>query len=93
MSMVEKIARAIMMARDNGGCEVVDWATEERDNPHVAQALRQARAALEALRVPSDEMVEGMCSEWHADQGTSFLSDLMRRSYDKAITAALGETE
>ncbi len=48
--MVEAMARAIMIARDNGGCIVKDWEREERDNPHVAQVLRQARAALSTIR-------------------------------------------
>jgi hypothetical protein len=46
---ITKAARAIMLARDNGGCIVVDWEAEERDNPHVEQALRQARAAVAEL--------------------------------------------
>ena len=46
---IERVARAIMIARDNGGCIVKDWHTEARDNPHVEQAVRQAKAAIAAL--------------------------------------------
>lgn len=52
--IIYTMARAIMESRDpkfgNGcGCIVVNWAEEARDNPHVAQAVAQARAALRAL--------------------------------------------
>lgn len=43
---VYHVARAIMLARDDGGCEVKDWVAEARDNPHVTQAVRQAAAAI-----------------------------------------------
>ncbi len=46
---VETVARAIMIARDNGGCIVKDWQKEAKDNCHVAQALRQAQAAIAAM--------------------------------------------
>lgn len=46
---IEAVARAIMLARDNGGCEVKDWQREAQDNPHVAQAIQQAKAAIAAM--------------------------------------------
>lgn len=52
--MVDAVARAIMMARDDGGCIVKDWQKEAKDNCHVAQALRQAQAALTAARAQVD---------------------------------------
>ena len=48
--MVERVARAIMEAREGSACLVEDWKAEERDNPHVAKALRQARAAIDAMQ-------------------------------------------
>lgn len=48
-SLTEIVARAIMMNRDDGGCKVKNWKSEEEDNPHVAQALRQARAAISII--------------------------------------------
>ena len=47
---VERMAREIMINRDNGGCIVKDWEKEAIDNPHVAQALRQATAAIASLK-------------------------------------------
>ena len=38
-----------MIARDDGGCIVKDWQKEAKDNVHVAQALRQAQAAITAM--------------------------------------------
>jgi len=57
MNMVEKMARAIMMARPNGGCNVVDWEREGQENPHVEQAIKSARAVLTALSEPTEEMI------------------------------------
>lgn len=51
-TMVERVARAIMVNRVGGACLVKDWRREEVDNVHVAQALAQARAAIEAMRDP-----------------------------------------
>ncbi|MDY8108239.1 hypothetical protein U0C82_03630 [Fulvimarina sp. 2208YS6-2-32] len=47
--MIGRMAKAIMVARDDGECLVKDWMREGAENPHVAQALRQARAALAAI--------------------------------------------
>lgn len=55
MNMIEKMARAIMMSR--GGCDVTDWREAEW-NPNVAQAISDARAALQAMLEPSEGMVE-----------------------------------
>jgi len=50
----ETVARIIMENRDDGACHVKNWAGEELDNPHVAQALRQADAVLAAIRALTD---------------------------------------
>lgn len=72
--LIDAMARAIMEARDpefgNGcGCKVVDWASEEQSNPHVAQAVAQARAALRALHDhgPTPEMRRAF---WDAEDPT-----------------------
>ena len=45
---IEAAARAVMMARPNGGCIVQDWGKEARDNLHVETAIKQAQAAISA---------------------------------------------
>jgi hypothetical protein len=48
---VEGLARVIMLSRpDHPGCDVKDWTAEARDNPHVEQAVNQARAVLAYLK-------------------------------------------
>lgn len=50
--LIEKMARQIMLNRtmmDNPGCDVVDWRREELENPHVAQAMAQARACMSVV--------------------------------------------
>lgn len=47
MTMIEKVARAIMESR--GGCNVTNWHESEW-NQHVKQALDDARAAIEAIK-------------------------------------------
>jgi hypothetical protein len=54
--LIERVAKAIMLARP-GECLVKDWKAEAKDNPHVAQAMAQARAAIAAMREPAEEMV------------------------------------
>lgn len=44
-----RVARAIMEARTEGACLVEDWDREKLDDPHVAEAVRQADAAISAL--------------------------------------------
>lgn len=73
--MIENVvARIIMENRDNGRCIVKDWEAEERDNPHVAQALRQSRAviaAIAAMTVPAEPVA------WknYAEDGDWWLTD------------------
>lgn len=38
-----------MLGRHSGGCVVTDWTREAAENPHVAEAVNQATAALSAL--------------------------------------------
>lgn len=48
-NVIHKLARAIMENRimmNDSLCLVQDWDREEKDNPHVAQALAQARACI-----------------------------------------------
>jgi hypothetical protein len=45
---LQRVARAIMEAK--GGCIVKDWVVEARDNPNVELAVKQAQAAIAALK-------------------------------------------
>ena len=68
----EKVARAIMMV--GGGCDVLDWQSEERENWHVAMALTRARAALavvsEAMAEPTPAMLNaGYAAYWKHSPG------------------------
>lgn len=92
MSMVEKVAKAICVAL--GDFPDAELTYEGKPiGPAWKRYNDAARAALEALRVPSDEMVKAWCDEWHEGVGTIYLDELMRRGHAAAITAALGETE
>lgn len=69
MNKLEKCAAAVMRARlpelHGGiqlGCEVKDWKRETIDNPHVDQAMQQARAVLEELLEVTTEMVDAAFS-------------------------------
>ena len=59
-SKLEQVARAIMCARpeSDGVCLVTDWQAEAECNPNVATALSQARAAIAAMELPTEEMVD-----------------------------------
>ena len=76
-SMIERVARAIMEAR--GGCNVTDWR-EAKWNPAVEQSLNDARAAIEAMREPTDAMVD--TGQWQIDPVSL---------YQSFIDAALNE--
>jgi len=86
MSMVEVVARAMATSDRPPGYEIDEWADKTwRDY------ARYARAALEALRVPSDEMVDAGVDEW-VKPGRG-MWHAMHASFAAMITAALGETE
>lgn len=59
MTMIELVARAIYEARNGRGC--VPWS--KRPASHKAPYLYEARAAIEAMREPSEEMVEAGASD------------------------------
>jgi len=86
MSMVEKIARA-MAKLNNDYCEagLLQWPAYEAD----------ARAALEALRVPSDEMVRAADDAVNigAMPFETFPVTDFAEIWQAMLTAALGETE
>jgi hypothetical protein len=110
-SIIDTMARAIMEARDpdfgNGsGCKVIDWRSEARDNPHVAQAVAQARAALQApLEAgPTEAMVEAganaienteLRAVWEGDPKGFFWAwmDCSKEAFLASLRAALEEAD
>jgi hypothetical protein len=60
--MLERVARAIMMAR--GGCKVTDWREAEW-NPVVAQALTEARAAIAAIPTDDEAFLKAVGDRMH----------------------------
>ena len=53
MRMIERVARAIYEKRNGAGC--VPWS--RRDGAHKAPYLSDARAAIEATREPTEDMI------------------------------------
>lgn len=93
-ALVEAMARSIMTNRDNGGCLVVDWEIEAKDNPHVAQALNQARSLLPLIetdraRVEKETMERcaGVADEFeHHENGRAY--DKRREGRDDSFNCA-----
>jgi hypothetical protein len=63
MSELERVARAIMIAR-GGQCLVKDWDAERRDNPNVAEAWAMAAAAMRETRLIDAEAMRFRCGMW-----------------------------
>lgn len=87
---IEAMARAIMIARPNGGCIVSDWQKEAVDNPHVSTALAQARAAYDALAAAGLAVVPVEPTEAMADAGVKAFVE-GGGVYRAMIAAAKGE--
>lgn len=92
----EKVARSLMIAR--GGCDVTDWREAEW-NPHVAQAIIEADAAIavcmeEAAKVVEEGFDRPVGKPWRHDGQRSKL-DLcthglpMTETCEPCIAAAL----
>lgn len=85
--MIERVARAIYEKRNGAGC--VPWS--RRDRAHKAPYMDDARAAIEEMREPTDEMV-GAATIWLRDtvyDGTDWIH--VKNSYYSALDAALAE--
>lgn len=59
--MVERVARAIMEA--GTGCQVADWREAEW-NPHIAQVLKEAEAAVNAISKLDDSTLHEIASSY-----------------------------
>jgi hypothetical protein len=88
MGMVERVARALYAIRmetaDGAGLhEPYVWETD--NNAYREHCLREARAAIEAMREPTEAMVEAGVS---AETGKT-LGDRVSNCYAAMIDAAL----
>ena len=98
--IIEIMARAIMEAK--GGCLVKDWEAEERDNPNVALAVKQARAAVTALKAagyaivpvePSEAMIEaGTWDNWDNKNPHYATESDIESAWERMIQAAGEQT-
>jgi hypothetical protein len=83
--MVERVARAIAKARHPG----LTWPT--KSDPEYIQTvhtyLRDARAAIEAMREPTEEMIKASNREWDGR-----MSHRSSGAWQVMIDAALKET-
>ena len=79
MTPVERVARAIWAAEYTSPWPAGDGYP---DNEERGLAIRQARAAIEALREPSEEMIAAL-QEWASCAG------YIPEGWSAAITAAL----
>lgn len=61
MSKVEEVARAIYEGRNGAGC--LPWARRSRG--HREPYLADARAAIEAMGNPSDELLAALAERMH----------------------------
>lgn len=90
--MVERVARAMYEAYHSAGRRLHDWdrATDkfEREQWRIT-----ARAAIEAMRKPSDDMMEAAAEAALAHEPAQGSDAYMRLVWAGAIAAALAEGE
>lgn len=89
MNMIEKVARAIHAADQGGDDESWDELEDDCGYDPVLGKLacfRLARAAIEAMREPTAEMVQA----WHAEKPKDEWPE-WRRNWTATIDAALKE--
>jgi len=94
MDMVERVARAIWnedSVRATGRDRRIDWS--DAGPADHAKFASLARAAIAAMREPTDGMVQAGQEEWGPSVGTIMLSDLMRRTHRAMIDATLTSSE
>lgn len=78
MTMVERVAKNIYEGRNGRGC--VPWS--RRSGGHKAPYLSDARAAIEAMREPTDAMIA---------EGNAYDECAPYDIYESMIDAALSE--
>ena len=76
--IVERCARAILAVREPGDESHPQMVSDEKGL--MDQAIKEARAVIEAMRVPTDEMVDAADSDWGPQ-----LKDNWREMIDAAL--------
>lgn len=92
--MVERVARALFairmeVAEDAKIHEPYTWETENAG--YRAHCLREARAAIEAMRPAPNDMLEAMHTAMFADPFDGTNLPMLGAGFDAAIDAALTE--
>lgn len=88
--MIERVAKAIYEA-DDVWSEAFPWPTMGSDEQSADNYRRIARAAIQAMRVPTKEMVlAGLnCDAWADNEGNAV--EMLSGTFTAAIDAALKE--
>ena len=79
--IIERCARAILAVRKAGEeshPQMVQMVPDEQDL--MDQAMKEARAVIEAMRIPTDEMVDAADNDWGPQ-----LKDNWREMIDAAL--------
>lgn len=88
MDMIERVARAIAQSDEQNGGPPYDWRIAQ--GKHAKEQLfDEARAAIEAMRQPSNEMLEAMHGAMFADKFTGTELPMLGAGFEAAIDAAL----
>lgn len=83
MNMIEKVARAMLNADNADNADVVSW--DELTSVKAKSYKRHAKAAILAMREPSEEMVKAADVSIHSDFYPPNIT------WEKMIEAALKE--
>lgn len=86
-SLGERVARAIMTAR--GGCDVKEWSVEAQENLHVAQAVREADAAIAIVVEEARAAAESAIREHHMIHGPAGAGWNVSALLDRTLPAIL----
>lgn len=86
----EKVARSLMIAR--GGCDVTDWREAEW-NPHVAQTLIEADAAIAVCMEEAAKVAESYAeqTDYDIEPEAAVAENVTARFIAAALRALRGE--
>jgi len=86
MTMMEKVALAMALAKENWRTECLAYIAHDAPKPkHATHYLAMAEAAIEAMREPTEEMMKAYAVAWQTESYTS------PAAYQAMIDAALNE--